>query len=345
MADTGTTSRTAALVLAGAFVKGAFEAGALEVIASRGVTISRVVAASSGALSGVAYAAGVRARREGEAARELVRVWEEEASLWGALHPSLRAIVGRRGISDQENLLGMLRRHVRPCTRSDPAPIDFHVTLATLRGRQGHIDGEPATTFSEVLGFPGASFDTQEGLERVFLAATASAALPVLFAPVDVPGVGPCSDGGLVNYTPIVTAFGPDPAEQLGAILVVTPTPALLATPSPEIRGGRLLAYELDMIFAEWLYQDLRRATRLNEGLLRLDALAARRGWAAEEVAELKAALDLDRVRAVPIVSIRPREALPGTIFSGLTDPDVRRAYVQMGRERAAQVLDGMGWG
>jgi len=345
MADTVATPRTAALVLAGAVVKGAFEAGALEVIAARGVTVPRIVAASSGALNGAAYAAGVRARREVDAVRDLVRVWEEEATLCGTLHPSCRAMLGRRGISDQESLLRLLRRHVRPCVVPDPAPIDFHVMLATLRGRQGHIDGELATTYSEIQSFTGASFDTREELERVFVAATASSALPVLFAPVDVPGVGPCTDGGLVNNTPIGTAFGPDPSDPLGAILVVTPTPALLTTPSPDPRGLQLLAHQLDMVFAEWLFQDLRRATCLNEGLVRLDALAARRGWSEEDVEAIKVALDLGRVRPVPIVSIRPLEALPGTIFSGFTDRGVRRAYLQLGRERAAQVLDGLGWG
>ncbi len=55
--------RAVAVILAGAVTKGAFEAGALEVIAARGVAVQRIVAASSGAFSAVAYAAGVRARR------------------------------------------------------------------------------------------------------------------------------------------------------------------------------------------------------------------------------------------------------------------------------------------
>ena len=278
MAVTVARPRTAALVLAGAVVKGAFEAGALEVIASRGVSVRRIVAASSGALNGTAFAAGVRARREVAAAREMVGVWEDEASLCGVLHPSFGAILSCRGLSDQQKLLALLRRHVRPSAAPDPAPIELHLVLATLCGHQGHIDGEPATTYSRILGFPGACFDAPEALERVFVAATASAALPVLFAPVEVPGIGPCSDGGLVNNTPILTAFGPDPDEALNAVLVVTPTPAVLAPPLEQRRGLRLLAHQIDMIFTEWLYQDLCRATRLNEGLARLDALAARRG-------------------------------------------------------------------
>ena len=99
-----------------------------------------------------------------------------------------------------------------------------------------------------------------------------------------------------------------------------------------------------DMIFAEWLYQDLRRVTKLHAGLLRLDALAARRGWGPAVVAEIKEAFDLDGAHAVPIVSIRPEEPLPGTMFSGFTDPALRRTYVRLGRARATEVLDAIGW-
>jgi predicted acylesterase/phospholipase RssA len=340
----GAGSRIAAVVLGGAAVKGAFEAGALGVIAARGITVRRIVAASTGSLNAIAYGAGVRARREVDAARELVKVWEEDASLCGAISPSLSAILGLRGISDQKKLLALLRRHVPPCTRPDPAPIEVHMMLAPLRGRPGAIDGEAATTYGELASFSGADFDVPERLERAFVVATASAALPVLFAPVDVPGVGPCTDGGIINNTPILHALGADPDEDLDVILVVTATPAHFAAPLQEYRGIQLLAHELDMVFAEWIYRDMCRAVRLREGLVRLEALAARRGWGAGQLAEIKAALDLDRARDVPIVSIRPVEALAGTMLSGLTDAAARRAYVQVGRDRAAQVLDGIGW-
>ena len=56
------------------------------------------------------------------------------------------------------------------------------------------------------------------------------------------------------------------------------------------------------------------------------------------------AALDLERAHRTPIVPIRPLETLPGTLFTGFVDAAVRRSYVQIGRDRAAQVLDGMGW-
>lgn len=339
-----TRPRRIALVLAGGVTKGAFEAGAIEVLASHGLAVRRIVAASSGALNGVALAAGVRARREIEASREIVDVWLRDASLRGAIHPSLHAILQRRGISDQKKLLELLRRHVHPSTIADPAPIELHLVVAPLRGLQGSIDGEPATTYTKLIGFTGESFDDEAGLERVFVAVTASAALPVLYAPVDVPGLGPCTDGGLVNNTPIGAALGPDHGAALDAVVVITPTPSLLKAPDGEYRGLDLIAHQIDMVFAEWLYQDLRRALRMNESLLRLAALAARRGWGPAEVEDIQSALGLAGARYLPIVAVRPTTPLPGTLLSGFTDPGVRRAYVELGRERATQVLDRIGW-
>lgn len=336
--------RQVALVLGGAAVKGAFEAGALEVITARGIGVRRIVAASSGALNGTAYAAGVRARREADAARDLVDVWVREANLRGTLHPSLRAILGGRGISDQRKLLSMLRGYVKPSTIVEPAPIDLHIVVAPLCGVQSHVDGEPATTYSRILSFTGPYFDDPGALEHVFLAATASAALPVLYAPVDVPGVGPCSDGGLVNDTPILPVFGPDQAPEVDAVLVVTPTPALVSPPGPDHRGVRLVMHQMDMIFAEWQFQELRRAVQQSASLGRIDRLAAQHRWSAQQVEEVKAAAGLDGVPNIPIISIRPSTPLPGNILSGLFSSDLRRRYVDVGRERAARVLDELGW-
>lgn len=344
MRDSPVPPRNIALVLAGAVAKGAFEAGALEIIASRNIAVRRIVAASSGALNGTAYAAGVRARREVDASRDLAEVWAREAGLRGALRPSLRSILRRQGISDQSRLLGLLRRHVRPSDIHDPAPIDLHIMVAPLHGMQGSIDGELATTYSHVVSFTGESFDDAQSLEAVFVAATASAALPILYAPVDVPGLGPCIDGGLVNNNPIHAAIAADGGAALDAIIVIAPTPALVQVPRLNQRGEKLLAHEIDMVFAEWLYQDLRRWVQQSEGLSRLDALTARRGWTPAQVDEIKVALGLELARPIPFVSIRPATRLPGTLFSGFTDPSLRREYIELGRERATQVLDEHGF-
>jgi predicted acylesterase/phospholipase RssA len=92
--------RAIAVVLTGAATKGAFEAGVLDVLAERRLPVTRIVAASSGALNGVAYAAGVRACRERSAAKELVALWETRGGFCDVVRPSLRTILARRGLSD-----------------------------------------------------------------------------------------------------------------------------------------------------------------------------------------------------------------------------------------------------
>jgi predicted acylesterase/phospholipase RssA len=338
--------RRLALILGGGVVKGAFEAGALEVIGARkSIVVRRIVAASSGALNGTVFAAGVRARRESAAARDLVDAWEKDASLTGTLHPSLLGILGRRGISDQTKLLRLLRGRVKPSTIDDPAPVDLHLVVAPLCGARGSTGQDHATSYSRVLHFGGESFDDESGLERVFVAATASAALPVLFVPVVVPGVGPCSDGGLVNNTPILAVFGQDNGADLDGIIVVTPTPAVVETPSETHRGVALVAHQIDMVFAEWLYQDLRRAIRQNAALDRLRTIGKKHDLSRRVIEEIKGAFGLAGVRSIPILAIRPAVRLPGTLLSGFTHPAMRRAYIELGRARAAEVLDDAGWG
>ncbi len=333
--------RAVAIVLAGAVTKGAFEAGALQVVAERGIAVRRIVAASSGALNGTAYAAGVRARRERAAARELREVWENQAGLCDVLHFSLGDVLHGRGLSDQEKLYGLLRDHVPPSTVGDPAPIDLQLITAPLNGCDGSASREPATTYTRVLRFGGESFDRPERLAEVFTAAAASAALPLLFAPVELPGLGPCVDGGLVANTPIRYAFGDDAGASIDAIFVVAGTPAFLGKERRAYTGGALLAHVIDMLFSEWLFQDLRRAHAVNERLAALDVLQAREGRPMEEV---RAALGWARRRSMPIVSIRPLLPLPGTLLSGFFHAGVRRAYVAAGVERAEAVLEGLGW-
>lgn len=335
--------RQVALVLIGAVAKGAFEAGALEVVASRDIEVRRIVATSSGALNGTALAAGVRARRTREAAAELVDVWRDEASLFRVIHPNLRGILQGRGISDQTKLLELLRRHVRPCTAVDPAQVEMNIVVAPIRGCEGRIGEVPTTTYSRTLTFGGEAFDSAQGLERVFEATVASAALPILFMPVELPEIGLCTDGGLVNIAPVLSALGPDGGATLDAVLVVAAAPALISASRRQYRWLHIVARQIDMIFAEWLYKDLHRARQINEILVRLDDLTAR-GEGSPQVAAMRAMVAPPAGRPTPILSIRPAARLPGTVFSGFTDKGIREEYLDLGRERAMAVLDDLGW-
>jgi predicted acylesterase/phospholipase RssA len=110
--------KTVTVVLSGTVSKGAFEVGALKVLADQGIAVRRIVAVSSGALNGTAYAAGVRARREKAAAEEMATFWQTYGGIRDILHINFLDILSGRGLSDQDKLLAMLRTAVKP-SRND----------------------------------------------------------------------------------------------------------------------------------------------------------------------------------------------------------------------------------
>jgi len=299
--------KNVAVVLAGAITRGAFEAGVLKVIAEREIPVRRIVAASSGALNGAAFGAGIRRRRPLAAAEELICTWIHEGGFWEVININCLDLLAGRGLSNQDKLLSVLRRHVLPLRVPDPAPIELHIVVAPLNGALGWVHGQPATTYIAMLSFDGDDFDRNDPLERIFKAATASAAFPGIYSPVYVPGLGPCVDGGLVNSTPISYACGPsDPP--IDAALVIVPTAAYGERYARRMGGRELVAHLVDMLFEERLFQDL------------------------------------GREQCVPIIVIRPDSPLPGDAFTGFFRKEARMTYVDAGITRARQVLDALGW-
>ena len=330
---------TVAIILAGAVAKGAFEAGALSVIADANVRVARIVAASSGALNGTYFAAAVRARRERAAARDLIELWQDHAGWSDVVHASFADLTHRTGLSDQTKLRALLREHVRPARLADPAPINLRLIVAPLAGTSGEIGGESATTYEQVVEFDGSDFDDDASLDGVVTAAVASAAFPGLFAPAEVPGLGACVDGGVVNNAPVAHALDGELGQSLDAIVVISPT-VLSASPIPaELRGVDLAGHLIEMLINERLYRDLREAERRNRTLSALERLTAG-VLDAEQVAQVRRALGWENVRPIDIIQIRPLAPLPGTPFTGFLDAACRSLYVCAGIERARQVLE-----
>lgn len=336
--------RSIGLVLAGAVTRGAFEAGALKVLAERGVPVRRIVAASSGALNGTVYASAIHARREARATQELLDLWRDRGGVCDVIHPSLRDIVRGRGISDSTKILALLRRAVRPTRSPDPAPVDLHIVVAALDGVMGRIGSEPATTYTAKLDFSGSHFESEEQLEEVFTAAVASSAFPGLYAPVDVPGIGPCVDGGIETSTPLRFACDDADGVPVDACVIIVPTPILNPRSTRSYGGRRLLAHVTDMLFDERLYQDLRAMAAGNEARRRLEALAEVRRWSPEEMHLAEGALGWAARPIIPVVPIRPIAPLPGDAFSGFFDRRARERYIEAGVERANRTLDELGW-
>lgn len=327
-----------AVVLAGAVAKGAFEAGVLEELARRDVEIVRIVATSSGALNGAMLASAVRTRTVPAAMARLVELWRDRAGWSDVFHASFHAVASRQGVSDRTRVLELLRREIKPSPQG--GEIALRLLVAPLAGTTGVIGDRPATTYEAMLEFFGVDFATEAALERVFDAATASSAFPLVFAPVDLGALGPCVDGGAVNNTPVKWALDGTVRDRIDAVIVVATSPELRTGPATELHGLGLASHLANMLIGERLYRDLHEAEDINERLARLTALADANVLSQDQLAQVLAVVGWEGWRRLKLLQIRPLDELPGSSFSGFFDDDLRERYIAAGVERARLVLD-----
>jgi NTE family protein len=335
----GNHKKRIAVVLAGAVAQGAFEAGAIQALVRADVEIVRIVAASSGALNGTVLASGLRTRNAIAGAETLAMLWRDHAEWNEVFHASFRDLLKRDGLSDQKRLRGLLREHVPPSQPEDPAAIHLRLIVAALHGCIGNIGPRPATTFESVRDFHTGDFGSAEGLEAVFTAAVASSALPLVFAPVEVPGVGPCVDGGAVNNTPMKWALDGPLGAQIEAIVVIATSVEQRREPVDVSGFTAYVGHVISMLIEERLYRDLRESEQLNAGLAVLDDMLHRGELSPSQLDRIKRGFGLEDRRTVDILSIRPLAPLPGTAFSGFFDADLRAAYLDAGFRRGLEVL------
>jgi NTE family protein len=323
-----------AIVLAGAVAQGAFAAGALEIVARRHLPIARVVATSSGALSGTLLAAGVRAGRTEDATEALVDLWTHSAHWCNAVDLSLRDLVRGRGASTSKKLHGIVRRAVEAFVPGAQQPIDLRLVVTALGGDPHARRDECATSFESIVRFADDDFDAPETRERLYTAATAAAAFPGLYAPVTVPGLGQCLDGGATNNAPIKHALeGCD----LRRVVVITNTPALVAT--PPLQGLHLADHLAQVVTDERLYRDLRAARAVNRQLAALDQLVTQGALSPQALATVKDALRWRGRRRIELIEIRPATDLRGGAFTALADRALRTEYIAEGRRAAEEAL------
>jgi NTE family protein len=334
---------TVAVILAGGVARGAFEAGVLKVLADSGVRIVRIVATSSGALNGAFLASAIRGRRAREGAQRLVELWREHSSWADIFHCNPLELLGRRGISDTTKLQALLQRRIRPVQVADPDPINLRIIVSPVEGVLGAIDGYPATTYEQMLEFDGVDFDSCAGVERVISAAAASSSLPILFTPTAMPGLGDCVDGGAVNNNPIGYASDGPLGEQIDAVIMISPTVALKRCSTHGLHGARLAGHLVEMLINERLYRDLRHHEQIKAVGARLDALSPE-VLDAQQLAAVRQVLGWTCTQTLEIVPIRPLDPLPGTAFSGLFNAAERETYIEVGIDRARQVLRERGW-
>jgi predicted acylesterase/phospholipase RssA len=324
-----------ALIFAGGVAKGAFGAGAIEVLTARGLRFDRIVGASSGALNAILIAAAVRRGCVELAARQLVELWLEDAHWTRFLDPSVRTIFSARGISDSDRLIELMRAQLAALPTGSSAAVQLRLIVTAIDGVTVTTVEGPATTFEDVRRFESSDFDTDEGLEAVIRAAAASAAFPGLFAPVALPPHGPAVDGGVVSNAPIKEAVADGDIDR---VFVIIPYPAL-DEQRRAYQGTELAARLVEILIQERLFRDLREAAERNRSLAALGALVHEGRLESEQLRAVLASIGWQRARPLEIIPIRPAHPLDGGTFSGFFDRSLRTRYVEQGRDAARTAL------
>jgi NTE family protein len=323
--------RKTAVVLAGGVARGAFEAGALEVLANHGIQFVHVVGTSSGALNALMWAAAIRADRERDAAARLVTLWREEADWMRAFHFTPIDALHGRGLSDSSRAFALMRREIPNILTGAVRPVHLNLVVTAIEGVLDELQGKPATTFEAVLSFDGSDLDDATRRERIYQAAAASAAFPLAFHPVNVDGFGPCYDGSIVNDAPVRLAT----VGEADRVIVIVPYPSVFRCGESSNALG-FITHLGDMLTHERLFRDLREAERVNDTIRRLQSLVERNQISEAQLSAILFELD---VKPLTIVSVRPATDLPGNPFAGFVDRDLRESYIQAGRDAAAAVL------
>ncbi|HEX6835476.1 MAG TPA: patatin-like phospholipase family protein [Polyangia bacterium] len=326
-----TPASKTAVVLAGGVAKGAFEAGALDVLIERGVRMSQVVGASSGSLNATLLAAGIRAGRERDATQRLMELWRDDASWMRVFHVSFKDIVSRTGISDSSEILALVRREFPAMATAAVNPVRLRIVVAALRGVPSTLAGRNATTFEGVLSFVDRALDADADRELIYQAAAASSAFPLIFHPLEVDGLGPCYDGGAVNNTPIQLAA----AEGLEEVILISPYPAVFRN-TPSLEGVELVSRLVDILIHERVFRDLKAAESANATIARLEGLVGAGTLTREQLAAVLATLAL---RPLRILAIRPPVELEGNSFTGFLHKKLREDYIAAGRAAALAAL------
>ncbi len=321
-----------ALVLPGAVARGAYEAGVIEVLAEQDTRIDRIVATSSGALNGLAYAAGIRAGEEKKMAERLVNTWVESGSWQKSLNFNPIDLLFGRGLSNSEGLLTMMRDLVQPSSQLRKRDVELRILVTPLNGVMSTIGHKEATTYEKIIKFTGEDLDTAERLEKVFKVVSAACAFPGLFQPVEIEGLGACVDGGAVNNAPIAYALE---ESDVNRVIMPVPCPPVMETGDWK-RGLNLLNHLIAILINERLFRDLKQAHKTNHEVDKLKKLVDEGFITETQLERIKTELFM---RNVEITEVRPTQDFTGSPFSGFFSKQNRIKLIEAGRQAARETL------
>lgn len=318
-----------ALVLSGGGAKGAFEAGVVAAVEDAGIRPEVVCGTSAGALNAAAVACGIDARTlsdlwTGLESGDVYRLRRDVHRLVRPLHlvSSPSRLLGRGWYSTSEHLLDSigwtwlfhmapLRRRLVDLLGGDVLPIvdGTTLTVSCLDAATGDL-----VRFTNAAPTGVRAEPTYREVTMTVDHVLASAAIPGIFAPVDIEG-GTWWDGGLVANTPLSAAmgYGPDTA-------IVVATGAVERTGRAPRSLGEAVSQIVDHLMRHGMVKDMDHAQTVNE-------LAG-------------AAPEATRHRHVDLVPIVPDDR-DRSGLGELLDFDPRRArqLITHGREAGAEAI------
>jgi NTE family protein len=316
-------------VLSGGGAKGAFEAGVVAALDDAGVRPEVVSGTSAGAINAAAVACGVPVERLVELwgsleSGDVYRVRRDVHRLVRPAHllGNPRALLGRGQLSASEHLLGSigwtwlfhtapLRRRLVSVLGGEVLPLrdDRVLTVACVNAATG-----------ELVRFTNRA-PTGERADPSYREVTltvdhllASAAIPGVFAPVEVEG-STWWDGGLVANTPLTAAMGYDPETA-----IVVASGAVESTGRAPRSLGEAASQIIDHVMRFSMVKDMDHAQTVNE-----------------LVAAAPNATPHRRVRLVPVVPDDGDRTGLGELLD--FDPARARQLVRNGRAAGAEAI------
>ena len=180
----------------------------------------------------------------------------------------------------------------------------------------------------------------------------ASSSFPFVFPPVETPrksgdASGFFVDGGLMDSAPIGHAIKLDP--EVDTILVVSGSTLVEPPDSDPKTFHEVLGRVFSLLAGRFVIQNYHKVLQCNDRITRLDALVKRgksgnvlRNSPNEDLAKLAGFKDLDDFlsrRVVRLVPILPNPGLPGNVFDGFFQPELRAQYIEKGYLDAVAAL------
>lgn len=302
------TENTTAVVLSGGGAKGAFQAGALQVLKENGYRFDIVSGVSVGSLNGAMLAT--------DQLPTLIEIWENlspelvlrEQSLFtiARKYLSYKIGLGRPPLSKFNN--APLQQLMREFLLNKKVTIPFHF---------GFVKLETGAYIQAVVRHDNNHKIDEADLKRIL----ASTAIPVIFNPV-MQGDSVWVDGGLRNISPIkeVLPFNPD------RVIIIPTEPLEEATEAAEIRDIINIAFQAITIMLDEIFEeDIDRFLSIN----RLVEQAEKEGVTLKKS-------NGDPYKYIDPLIIAPKNGLGSAIDF---ENNRLRDLLELGRERALEVL------